>query len=192
MASNKSGNTSLPHANRPKVPTDSSRKCLAPDESSMRRNLKRPVVESSELGDDNEGQDPIFSPWRSLSNPPHNIDEEFERLWTREATSSSEDAAPILTNEESSYALLSKDQVETKKSKNKQIEFMFEELRSLRLNMDGLAMAIKKGNLRSYTEEQLYDEITKITTLSKFHTISSFLYVSYALEEENKDCGDDE
>ena len=82
--------------------------------------------------------------------------------------------------------------METKKSKNKAIEFVFEELRSLRSDMDGLAMALEKGNLRSYTEEKLYDEIIKVTTLSEFNTISSFPYVSYALEEENNDCGDDE
>ena len=46
--------------------------------------------------------------------------------------SSSENAPPILTNEESSCALPLKDQVETKKSKNKAIEFVCEELRSLR------------------------------------------------------------
>ncbi|KAJ8430350.1 hypothetical protein Cgig2_021627 [Carnegiea gigantea] len=78
MALDKPRNTSLPRANRPKVPTGSSMKRSASDESSMRRNLKRPVVELSQLRDDNEKQDAIFRPWRSLSNPQDNINEEYE------------------------------------------------------------------------------------------------------------------
>ncbi|KAJ8421823.1 hypothetical protein Cgig2_027859 [Carnegiea gigantea] len=78
MASNKPINTSLPYANRPKVPTGSSIKCLASDKSSRRRNLKCPIVESFQLGDDIEAQDAIFMPWRSLSNPQDNINEEYE------------------------------------------------------------------------------------------------------------------
>ncbi|KAJ8439013.1 hypothetical protein Cgig2_028459 [Carnegiea gigantea] len=112
MASNKPSNTSLPHANRPKVPTGSSNKRSASDESFMRRNLKRPVVESSQLGDDIEEQDAIFRPWRSLSNSQDNINEEYDV---------------------GSMFDLEKNQVKTKKSKNKAIDqFMYEELRSLR------------------------------------------------------------
>jgi len=37
-----------------------------------------------------------------------------------------------------------------------------EELRSLRSGMDAVAMALEKENLRNYTEEQLYDEITNV------------------------------
>jgi len=44
---------------------------------------------------------------------------ERQCLLRREATSSSEDAPLIATNEESSYALPSKNQVETKGTKNK-------------------------------------------------------------------------
>jgi len=54
MALNKPRNTSLPHVNHPKVPTSSSIKRSASDELSMRRNLKHPVIESSQLGDDIE------------------------------------------------------------------------------------------------------------------------------------------
>jgi len=32
--------------------------------------------------------------------------------------------------------------------------------------MDAVAMALEKGNLKNYTEEQLYDEITKVTSHS--------------------------
>ncbi|KAJ8427033.1 hypothetical protein Cgig2_032861 [Carnegiea gigantea] len=78
MALDKPRNTSLPRANRPKVPTGSSMKRSTSDESSMRRNLKRPVVESSQLGDDIEEQDAIFRPWRDLCNPQDNINEEYE------------------------------------------------------------------------------------------------------------------
>ncbi|KAJ8425139.1 hypothetical protein Cgig2_017258 [Carnegiea gigantea] len=67
MALNKPRKTSLPQANHPKVPTGSSMKCSASDESSMRRNLKRPAVESSQLGDDIKEQDAIFRPWRSFT-----------------------------------------------------------------------------------------------------------------------------
>jgi len=42
----------------------------------MRRNFKRPAIESSQIGDEIEDQDPIFKPWRNLSNPANN--EEFE------------------------------------------------------------------------------------------------------------------
>ena len=83
----------------------------------------------------------------------------------REA-SSSEDATLIATNEESSCALPLKNQVKTKKIKNKAIEFVCEELRSLRSGMDAVAMALEKGNLRNYTKEQLYDEITKVNSHS--------------------------
>ena len=78
MASNKPSNTSLPHVHRPKVPTSSSLKRSGTDESSIRRNLKRPSIESSQIGDDIDNQDVIFRPWRSLSNPPDNVDEESE------------------------------------------------------------------------------------------------------------------
>jgi len=82
MASNRPRNTSLPHANRPKVPTGSSMKPSASNESSMRRNLKHPAIELSQLGDDVEEQDVIFGPWRSLLNPQDNINEEYEViLW---------------------------------------------------------------------------------------------------------------
>jgi len=90
---------------------------------------------------------------------------ERQRQLAREA-SSSEDAPLIATNEESSCALPSKNQVETKKIKNNAIQFMCEELRSLRSGMDAVAMALEKVNLRNYTEEQLYDEITKINSYS--------------------------
>jgi len=66
------------------------------------------------------------------------------------------------TNEESSRALPSKDQVETKKTQNKAIELVCEELRSLRLGMDVVARTLEKANLRNYTKEQLYNEITKV------------------------------
>ena len=78
MASNKPRNTSLPHANRPKVPISSSLKRSGSDESSLRRNLKRPSIESSQIGDDIDNQDVIFRPWQSLSNRPDNVDEESE------------------------------------------------------------------------------------------------------------------
>ena len=78
MALDKPRNTSLPHANRPKVPTHSSMKRSASDESSMRKNLKRPAVESSQLGHDIEEQDAIFRSWRDLSDPQDNINEEYE------------------------------------------------------------------------------------------------------------------
>ncbi|KAJ8447010.1 hypothetical protein Cgig2_033579 [Carnegiea gigantea] len=202
MALDKPRNTALPRANRPKVPTGASMKRSASDESSMRRNLKRPAVESSQLEDDIEEQDAIFRPWRDLSNPQDNINEEYEatpdaktfrykrvpnfykldllfgkdtttgsntvgpkerqRQWSREVASSSEDAPTILTNEESPCALPSKVQVESKKSKNKAIEFVCEELRSLRSGMDAVAMALEKGNARNYSEEQLYDKITQV------------------------------
>ena len=84
----------------------------------------------------------------------------------REAASSSEDAPLIATNEESSCALPSKNQVETKKIKNKAIGFVCEELRSVRSGIDVVAMALEKENLRNYTEEQLYDEITKVNSHS--------------------------
>ena len=90
---------------------------------------------------------------------------ERQRQWSREAASSSEDAPPILTNEESSCALPAKVQMESKKSKNKAIEFVCEELRSLRSGMDAVAMALEKGNARNYSEEQLYDEITQVIAL---------------------------
>ncbi|KAJ8428470.1 hypothetical protein Cgig2_017260 [Carnegiea gigantea] len=92
---------------------------------------------------------------------------ERQRQWSREVVSSSEDAPPILTNKESSCALPSKVQVESKKSKNKAIEFMCEELRSLRSGMDVVAMALEEGNLRNYSEEQVYDEITQVKGLSE-------------------------
>ena len=59
--------------------------------------------------------------------------------------------------------------METKKSKSKVIEFVCEELRSLRSGMDAVAMALEKGNLRNDSEEQLYDYITKVISPSKFH-----------------------
>jgi len=90
---------------------------------------------------------------------------------------SSEDAPPILTNEESSCVLPSKVQVESKKSKNKSIEFVCDELRSLRSGMDAVAMALKKGNLRNYSEEQLYDEITQVVAPFAFH-LFFFLLIS--------------
>jgi len=83
----------------------------------------------------------------------------------------------IATNEESSCALPSKNQVETKKTKNKAIEFVSEELRSLRSGMDAVAMALEKGNLRNYTKEQLYDEITKV----KSHPLSLSLELAVNL-----------
>ena len=89
---------------------------------------------------------------------------ERQRQLAREIASSSEDAPLIPTNEESSCALPLKNQVETKKTKNKAIEFVCEELRSLRSGMDAVAMALEKGNLRNYTEEQLYDDITKVNS----------------------------
>lgn len=94
---------------------------------------------------------------------------ERQRQWTIEAASLSEDAPLILTNEESLCVLPSKEQVETKKSKSKAIEFVCKELRSLRSGMDVVAMALEKGNLRNYTEEQLYDEITKVIAPSELH-----------------------
>ena len=90
---------------------------------------------------------------------------ERQRQLAREA-SSSEDDPLIATNEECSCALSSKDQLETKKIKNKAIEFVCEELRSLRSGMDGVAMALEKRNLRNYAEKQLYDEITKVNSHS--------------------------
>jgi len=78
-----------------------------------------------------------------------------ERQLAREAVSLSEDAPLTAINEESSCALPLKNQEKTKKTKNKAIEFVCEELRSLRLGMDAVAMAFAKGNLRNYTEEQL-------------------------------------
>ena len=78
MASNKPKNTSQPNTNSPKMPSGSSMKRSTSVESSMRRNLKRPAVESSQLGDDIEGQDAIFRPWRSPSNPQDNVNEEYE------------------------------------------------------------------------------------------------------------------
>ena len=78
MALDKPINTSLPRANRPKVPIGSSMKHSAFDESSMTRNLKCTAIESSQLGDDIEEQDAIFRPWSGLSNPQDNINEEYE------------------------------------------------------------------------------------------------------------------
>jgi len=63
--------------------------------------------------------------------------------------------------------------VETRKTKNKAIEFVCEELRSLRSGMDAVAMALEKENLRNYTEEQLFDEITKVNN----HPLSLSLVV---------------
>ncbi|KAJ8431138.1 hypothetical protein Cgig2_010071 [Carnegiea gigantea] len=60
--------------------------------------------------------------------------------------------------QKSSWVLPLKDQVETKKLKNKAIEFVCEELRFLR---SSIAMAPEKGNLRNYSKDQLYDQITK-------------------------------
>jgi len=68
---------------------------------------------------------------------------ERQHQWTREMVSSSKDAPPILTNEECSCMLPSKDQVKTKKSKNKAFEFMYKELRSFRLGMNAVAMALE-------------------------------------------------
>ena len=45
-------------------------------------------------------------------------------------------------------------------------EFVCEELRSLRSGMDAVAMALEKGNVRNYSEEQLYNEITKVNSYS--------------------------
>ncbi|KAJ8446585.1 hypothetical protein Cgig2_019738 [Carnegiea gigantea] len=78
MASNKLRNTSLPHANRPKVPTGSSLKRSGSDESSIGRNLKRPSIELSQIENDIDNQDVIFRPRRSLANLPDNVDEESE------------------------------------------------------------------------------------------------------------------
>ena len=75
MVLDKPRSTSLHCANRPKVPTGSSMKHSASDESSMRRNLKHAAVKSSQLGDDIEEQDAIFRPWRGLSNLQDNINE---------------------------------------------------------------------------------------------------------------------
>ena len=102
---------------------------------------------------------------------------ERQRQWSREAASSSEDAPPILTNEESSCALPAKVQMESKKSKNKAIEFVCEELRSLRSGMDAVAMALEKGNARNYSEEQLYDEITQVIAPSAFHLFFLIVHV---------------
>ena len=63
--------------------------------------------------------------------------------------------------------------METRKTKNKAIEFVCEELRSLRSGMDAVAMALEKENLRNYTEEQLFDEITKVNN----HPLSLSLVV---------------
>jgi len=78
MASNKSTHTSLPHSNCPKLPTGSSLKHSTSDDLSMRRNFKRPAIESSQIGDEIEDQDAIFKPWQNLSNPPNNVDEESD------------------------------------------------------------------------------------------------------------------
>ncbi|KAJ8444512.1 hypothetical protein Cgig2_028327 [Carnegiea gigantea] len=195
MTSDKSKNTSLSHVNHLTIAPSLKSQVLTSSESSIRRNLKCPVLESSQPGDDIEDQDAIFS----LSNPPDNIDEEFEVILYKisqlkygnldentfcykfmltfyklgllfgkdRATGSNmlgqkkgsvdgqenEDAPPIPANRKSSCALPLKDQVETKNTKNKAIKFMCEELRSLRLGMDAIAMALEKGNRRNYTEE---------------------------------------
>lgn len=52
--------------------------------------------------------------------------------------------------------------METKKIKNKAIEFMCEGLRSFRSGMDAVAMALGKGSLKNYTKEQVHDKITKV------------------------------
>ena len=72
---------------------------------------------------------------------------ERQRQLAREA-SSSEYAPLIATNEESSCALPLKNQVETKKTKNKAIEFVCEELRSLRSGMDAVSMALEKEKFK--------------------------------------------
>ena len=55
--------------------------------------------------------------------------------------------------------------MESKKIKHKAIEFVSEELRSLRSCMDVVAMTLEKDNARNYTKEQLYDENTKVPTI---------------------------
>ena len=78
MASDKLRKTSLPHSNRPKLHIGSSLKRSTSDDLSLRRNFKRPAIESSQIGEEIEDQDAVFKPWRNLSNPPNNVDEESE------------------------------------------------------------------------------------------------------------------
>jgi len=60
-------------------------------------------------------------------------------------------------------------------NKNKAIEFMCEEMRSVRSDMDAIAIALEKGNLRNYTEEQLYMKFTKVNN----HPLSLSLIMAY-------------
>jgi len=78
MASYKSRNASLPYSNRPKLPTGSSLKRSTFDDLSMRRNFKRPAIQSYQIGDEIEDEHAIFKPWRNLSNSPNNVDEESD------------------------------------------------------------------------------------------------------------------
>ena len=78
MASNQLRKTLLPHSNSPKLPIGSSLKRSTSDDLSLRRNLKHPAIESSQIGDEIEDQDAVFKPWRNLFNPSNNVDEESE------------------------------------------------------------------------------------------------------------------
>jgi len=78
MASNKSGNSLLPHSNRPELPTGFSLERSTIDDLSMWKNFKHPVIELSQIGDEIQDQDVTFKPGRNFSNPLNNIDEESE------------------------------------------------------------------------------------------------------------------
>ncbi|RVW93462.1 hypothetical protein CK203_035034 [Vitis vinifera] len=55
---------------------------------------------------------------------------------------------------------------ETKKRKAKYADIVSEELRSIRVGMDAVVVALDRSNLQNYTEKQLFEEIAKIGGMS--------------------------
>lgn len=109
---------------------------------------------------------------------------ERQRQWAKQASSSddvpSAAATELPTNEASSCGVSSKDQLRTKKTKggNKVLELVCDELKSLNSGVDAVAKAIQQGNSRNYTEEQLFDEITKIDGLSDVYQMKVYQRLS--------------
>lgn len=54
----------------------------------------------------------------------------------------------------------------SKKRENKSGDTLSEEIRSVKDGLDVIAAALDCGNLRNYTDEQLFEEIEKVSGMS--------------------------
>ena len=79
-----------------------------------------------------------------------------------------ENEATIETSFSSTDASVSapKSNKETKKRKAKYADIVSEELRSIRVGMNAVVAALDRNNLQNYTEDQLFEENSKIGGMS--------------------------